>query len=305
MPVINLHTLPQFSDRMSWLYLEYGRVEKTDNGLIFRDKTGETPLPVAALSTLLMGPGTVITHRAAVAAAQMNCLLTWVGEGAIRLYASATGGSSQTRALYRQARIWADPVTKLAVVRKMYALRFEEDLAPDLDLNAIRGREGARVKAAYQDIARQSGVRWVRRQYDPKEWQAADLPNRCLSSATACLYGVVHAALTSAGYAPGLGFVHTGSPLSFVYDIADLYKMDLAVRIAFEVAAKPPPKNPEREVRKRCRDVFLKTNLLDRILPDVDEILTLDGDRHDRDEPDALPPELEGGTDPLDDRDPA
>src|SRR3990172_1666760 len=113
MPVINLHTLPQFSDRITWLYLEYGRIEKTDNGLIFCDKTGETPLPVAALSTLLLGPGTVITHRAACAAAQMNCLLTWVGEGVIRLYASATGGAHQTRNLYRQARRWADPNSRL------------------------------------------------------------------------------------------------------------------------------------------------------------------------------------------------
>src|SRR3972149_867693 len=98
MPVINLHSLPQFSDRMTWLYLEYGRIEKADDGLIFRDKTGETPIPIASLSTLMLGPGTVVTHRAAIAAAQMNCLLAWVGEGMVRTYASATGGASGRRA---------------------------------------------------------------------------------------------------------------------------------------------------------------------------------------------------------------
>lgn len=280
MPVINLHSLPQFSDRMSWLYLEYGRVEKSDNGLVFVDKRGETPLPVAALATLLLGPGTVITHRAAVAAAQMNCLLTWVGEGAVRMYAAATGGASQTANLQRQARLWADARAHLAVVKRMYALRFEEDLPDEMGLQEVRGREGARVRAAYQRVAQECGVRWVRREYDPRQWASADLPNRCLSSATACLYGVVHAGLVSVGYSAALGFIHTGAPLSFVYDIADLYKLDLAVRIAFQVAAKPP-KEPEREVRKRCREVFLRTDLMSRVLPDVNEVLNA-GDELDQ-----------------------
>ena len=298
MPVVNLHTLPQFSDRISWLYLEYGRVEKTDNGLIFRDKTGETPLPVAALSTLLLGPGTVITHRAACAAAQMNCLLTWVGEGVIRLYASATGGAHQTRNLYRQARRWADPLSRLAVVRRMYEKRFGEALSPDLVLQEIRGREGARVRAAYQRLAQECGIKWVRREYDPANWDKADLPNRCLSSATACLYGVVHAALVSAGYSPALGFIHTGAPLSFVYDVADLYKLELGVRIAFEVAAKPP-KFPDREVRKRCRAAFLSTNLMERILPDVEDLLNVSEADDDGDELDGLPSPFAGGIDAV------
>jgi len=285
MPLINLHSLPQFSDRMSWLYLEYGRIEKSDNGLIFRDKTGETPLPVAALSTLLLGPGTVITHRAAVAAAQMNCLLTWVGEGVIRLYASATGGTSQTQNLQRQARLWANAKTHLAVVRTMYRKRFNETIPPEMPLEQIRGREGARVRAAYLRIAQEAGVKWVRREYDPNNWKRADLPNRCLSSATACLYGVVHAALVSAGYSPALGFIHTGAPLSFVYDITDFWKLDLAVPIAFEVAAKVV-KEPEREVRKRCREAFLRTNLMDRILPNIEEVL------NGGDELDTMPPGL-------------
>jgi CRISPR-associated protein Cas1 len=292
MPVINLHSLPQFSDRMTWLYLEYGRIEKADDGLIFRDKTGETPIPIASLSTLMLGPGTVVTHRAAIAAAQMNCLLAWVGEGMVRTYASATGGAHQTANLQRQALLWANPAAHLAVVRKMYALRFEEDLPDTLTLQEIRGREGARVRAAYQRIAEECGITWVRRNYDTSDWNKADLPNRCLSSATASLYGVVHAALVSAGYSPALGFIHTGRPLSFVYDIADLYKPDLAVRVAFQVAAKPP-RQPDREVRKRCRDLFLKTNLMERILPDVNEVLNVGYDTQ------QLSASLEGGVDAL------
>ena len=48
------------------------------------------------------------------------------------------------------------------------------------------------------------------------------MPNRCLSAATACLHGLTEAAVLAAGYAPAIGFLHTGKPLSFVYDIADL-----------------------------------------------------------------------------------
>lgn len=298
MPVIDLHTLPQFSDRMTWLYLEYGRVEKTDNGLIFRDKNGETPLPIAALSTLLMGPGTVITHRAATAAAQMNCLLSWVGEGMVRMYAASTGGAHQTRGLYRQARLWANPEWRLAVVRKMYTQRFQEELGPELTLQEIRGKEGARVRAGYQQAAQEFGVKWVRREYDPRNWARADLPNRCLSAATACLYGVVHAALVSAGYSPALGFIHTGAPLSFVYDVADLYKFEMAVPAAFAIAARPP-KEPERTVRKQCRTVFLAQNLMERVLKDVDSLLTLPEAQHAGDELDGLPSPFAGGTDAL------
>ena len=272
---INLHSLPQFADRLSWVYTEYGEIEKSDNGLVFVDKTGETALPVAAVSMLMLGPGTSITHRAVIAAAQMNCLIAWVGEGVIRTYASALGGANQTRNLQRQVRLWAKPDTRLAVVKNMYAMRFDEPIDRAATMEQIRGREGARVKTMYQRIAAEVGIHWAGRRYNPNNWAAADLPNRCLSSATACLYGVVNAALISAGYSPALGFIHIGKPLSFVYDIADLYKPDLAVRIAFDVAAQQPPQ-PDREVRKRCREAFYKEHLMARILPDVERVLTVE-----------------------------
>jgi CRISP-associated protein Cas1 len=291
---INLHELPQFSDRMGWIYAEYGHIEKDDNGLLFQDKNGNTPLPVAAISMLMLGPGTTITHRAVIAAAQMNCLLSWVGDGVTRTYASALGGASQTHNLLRQARLWADPAKHLAVVRKMYEMRFRDPLSPELDLGQIRGKEGARVRATYTRIAQEVGIHWTGRLYNPNQWAEADLPNRCLSAATACLYGVVNAALISAGYSPALGFIHTGKPLSFVYDIADLYKPELAVRIAFLVARKNP-KQPEREVRKLCREAFYREHLMARILPDVQEALNVG------DDVDGQPALTEGGIDALDD----
>ena len=115
-------------------------------------------------------------------------------------------------------------------------------------------------------------LKWTRRDYDPEAWSASDLPNRCLSAATSCLYGVTEAAVLAAGYAPAVGFIHTGKPLSFVYDIADVYKFETVVPVAFKVAA-TNPSNPERSVRHGCRDVFRQTKLLDRIIPDIEMIL--------------------------------
>src|SRR5512136_1419359 len=162
---INLHTLPQFADRISWIYVEYGHLEKDNDGLVFIDKAGRTPLPVAATSMVMLGPGTTLTHRAVIAAAQMNCLLSWVGEGVTRTYALSTGGASHTTNLQRQARLWADPALHLAVVRNLYAMRFPDPIPPDTTLEQIRGMEGARVRSMYQRLAQEVGITWVMRHY--------------------------------------------------------------------------------------------------------------------------------------------
>ena len=166
-----------------------------------------------------------------------------------------------------------DENLRLKVVRKMYALRFGEEPPARRSVEQLRGIEGARVRRSYQLIARQFGVQWSGRDYDAESWDAADLPNRCLSSATSCLYGVTEAAVLAAGYAPAVGFIHTGKPLSFVYDIADLYKFETVVPVAFKVAASNPAGNPERAVRLGCRDMFRQTRLLDRIIPDIEQVL--------------------------------
>jgi len=115
-------------------------------------------------------------------------------------------------------------------------------------------------------------VDWKGRDYNPNNWDASDIPNRCLSSATAALYGITEAAILAAGYAPAIGFIHTGKPLSFVYDIADLFKFDTVVPLAFQVAAKNP-REPERKVRLACRDTFRENKILKKIIPTIEEIL--------------------------------
>jgi CRISPR-associated protein Cas1 len=174
--------------------------------------------------------------------------------------------------LLNQARVWADADLRLKVVHRLYQLRFAEKFDPELSLLQIRGMEGVRVRDAYARAARETGVPWSGRSYRRDNWTDADPVNRALSAANSCLYGICHAAITSAGFSPALGFIHTGKMLSFVYDIADLYKADITIPAAFRAAAEEQD-GLERRVRISCRDLFVSTRLLERIIPDIQNAL--------------------------------
>lgn len=184
-----------------------------------------------------------------------------------------------------------DDDLRLKVVRKMYEMRFGEAPPQRRSVEQLRGIEGARVRETYRQFASKYGVAWKGRRYDQKDWQAGDLANRCLSSATACLYGIGEAAILAAGYAPAIGFIHTGKPLSFVYDIADIVKFETVVPVAFQIAAKNPG-NPESEVRHACRDVFRETRLLKKIIPMIEEVLSAGGIEPPKPAPEQIPPAI-------------
>lgn len=288
-----MRDLPKIRDSLSFLYLEYGHVEQSKLGVEFVNKLGRTPVPAASLSSLLLGPGTTITHGAVRTVAEAGCSLIWVGERGVRCYAQGVGETHKAYRLMRQAELSSTPALRLQVVERMYRARFPDPLPPGLSLEQIRGKEGVRVRNIYAEAARTFGVAWNGRNYDRTSWTDADPLNRALSSANACLHGLVHAALLSSGYSPALGFIHQGKQLSFVYDIADLYKMQLTVPVAFSVVSEGLP-SLETQVRKRCRDAFQNLKLLQRIVPDVDRLLHLDvepenPDGFDPDEDPALP----------------
>ena len=224
----------------------------------------------------MLEPGVRISHAACVLAARVGTLIVWVGEAGVRLYSAGQPGGARSDKLLYQAKLALDEESRLKVVREMYRRRFGEEPPAKRSVEQLRGIEGARVRAIYQSLAKHYGVPWKSRNYDCHDWNSADIANRCLSSATACLYGITEAAILAAGYAPAIGFIHCGKPLSFVYDIADIYKFDTVVPVAFSVASKSPF-NPEREVRLRCRDAFRKTKLLERIIPEIEEILEAGG----------------------------
>jgi CRISPR-associated protein Cas1 len=220
-----------------------------------------------------------------------------VGEAGVRLYASGQPGGARADKLLYQARLALDDESRLAVVREMYRRRFDEEAPSRRSIEQLRGIEGARVRELYKLTARKYGVEWSSRNYDRDAWSAADIPNRCLSSATACLYGLSEAAILAAGYAPAIGFLHRGKPLSFVYDIADVYKFETVVPAAFETAAKirkgrGDGSAPERQVRIACRDLFRRTGLLDKIVPAIEEVLRAGGIDPPVDAPEAAEPSI-------------
>jgi CRISPR-associated protein Cas1 len=176
-----------------------------------------------------------------------------------------------------QARLALDEDARLKVVRKMFAMRFGEAAPERRSVDQLRGIEGVRVRKLYELIARRHDVAWARRDYDPRDFGSGDIPNRCLSAATACLYGLAETAVLAAGYAPAIGFLHTGKSLSFVYDVADVFKFETVVPEAFRIAGQAArgklKDNPVSAVRRACRDVFRKTALLERLIPSIEEML--------------------------------
>ena len=260
-------------DRISVVYVEKGNLDVLDGAFVVVDKNGvRTHIPVGGVACLMLEPGTRVSHAAVTLASRVGCLLVWIGEAGVRLYASGQPGGARADRLLYQASLALDETARLKVVRKMYEMRFKEKPPERRSVAQLRGIEGVRVRKMYELIARQYGVQWKSRNYDHTEWGSGDVPNRCLSSATACLYGICEAAILAAGYAPAVGFIHTGKPQSFVYDIADIFKFDTVVPVAFRIASKKYSEH-EREVRLACRDVFRQTKLLKRIIPAIEEVL--------------------------------
>ena len=271
-------------DRASILFIEKGRLDVLDGAFVVVDRTGvRTHIPVGGLVCLMLEPGSRVSHAAVALAARVGCLLVWVGEAGVRLYSAGQPGGARADRLLLQARLALDADARLKVVQKMYDMRFGEPAPQRRSIEQLRGIEGARVKRMYEVLARQHGVKWRGRKYDPTNWSSGDLANQCLSQSTACLYGLAEAAILAAGSAPAIGFLHTGKPQSFVYDVADVFKFETVVPVAFQIAAeteankKPSCLDPIGEVRRRCRDSFRKTGLLRRLIPAIEEMLAAGG----------------------------
>lgn len=279
-------------DRVSMVFVSYGQIDVLDGAFVVIDQSGvRTHIPVGMVACLMLEPGTRISHAAVKLASTTGTLLVWVGEAGVRLYASGQPGGARSDRLLYQAKLALDDDLRLKVVRKMYELRFREPAPARRSVEQLRGIEGARVRETYKLLARQYGVDWRARNYDRDDWDAADVPNRCLSAATSCLYGITEAAVLAAGYAPAIGFIHTGKPLSFVYDIADIVKFDTVVPIAFRIAARKP-QTPDREVRLACRDMFRKTDLLSQLIPLIEEVLSAGEILLPEPPPESVPPAI-------------
>lgn len=272
----DLHELSRLSDSISYIYTERSVIEQNDSSIILLQKNGNIPIPVASTTCLLLGPGTSITHAAVKVLSDNGCMIIWCGEKMGRFYACGLGETRSAQNTLLQAKLCMNKEAHLEVVKRMYERRFPKLPQKNYTIQQLRGMEGIRVREAYKATSRITGIPWKGRDYKTKDWDASDSINKALSTANALLYSVCHAAIVSLGYSPALGFVHTGKMLSFVYDIADLYKADITIPASFEaVKENINPFDLELDVRMRCRKRFESAQLLKKIPNDISWIFNV------------------------------
>ncbi|MDR2975153.1 MAG: type I-E CRISPR-associated endonuclease Cas1e [Propionibacteriaceae bacterium] len=267
-----LYELVRAEERISFIYVERCIVNRDANAITATDERGTVHIPAASLGALILGPGSSVSHQAMMLLAESGSTAVWVGERGVRYYAHGRSLTHSSRLLEAQAEAVTNRHGRLRVARDMYALRFPNEDVSGLTMQQLRGREGARVRRVYRDASRSTGVTWRGRSYDPADFDASDDVNRALSAATTCLYGVAHSVIVALGCSPGLGFVHTGHERSFVYDIADLYKAEVAIPIAFAVTA-DHPEDIGATTRRAVRDAIRDGGIMSRAARDIRRLL--------------------------------
>ncbi|KXK45617.1 MAG: CRISPR-associated endonuclease Cas1 [Nitrosomonas europaea] len=267
-------SLPQVKDKYPFIYLERGRLEIDDSSVKWIDSTNNVvPLPVATLNALLLGPGTTVTHDAIKTATSANCTVCWVGEDSLLFYAAGFLPTADTRNLKQQIELAADPHKSLEVAQRMFARRFPDADLADKTLKEMMGMEGNRVRSLYQQKAEQYQVGWKGRSFTPGKFETSDLTNQVLTSTNAALYGILCSAIHSMGYSPHIGFIHSGSPLPFVYDLADLYKEELCIDLAFALTRDMAGRYDKHKVSASFRQRVINMDLLARLGEDIINIL--------------------------------
>lgn len=282
----DLHELSRLEDSLSYLYIDRAIIERDMNSIVILRERERIPVPVSALTVLMLGPGTSVTHEAVKVLSDSGCLVIWCGEGALRFYGYGMGETRSAVNLLRQAKYCMDEEKHMEVVRRMFAMRFPELDLSGKTLSQLRGMEGIRMRELYKLLASKKGLIWKGRSYHMEDWDESDDLNKALSAANTCLYGLCNAAIVSLGYSPGLGFIHTGKLMSFVYDIADLYKAETTIPVAFEIVTQPRTNPIEREARLRLRRILRERRILKRIASDL-AILFDAKDDEDVNRPDA------------------
>lgn len=269
-----LNELPRISDRVSFIYLEHAKINRQDSAIAVRDQQGLICIPCSMIGVLLLGPGTDISHRAIELIGDTGTTIVWVGERGVRFYAQSRPLAHTTRLLEAQAKLVSNTKTRVMVARKMYQMRFGDEDVSKLTMQQLRGREGARVRKIYRKQSKRHHVEWNGRHYDIEDFLEGSVIDQALSAANVSLYGVVHSVIAALGMSAGLGFVHTGHDKSFVYDIADLYKAELTIPLAFQVAAECNEDDDIGKItRLKMRDALVDGKLLKRIVQDLQYLM--------------------------------
>ena len=271
---ITRESLPQIKDKYPFVYLERGRLEIDDSSVKWIDcEANVVRLPIATINCLLLGPGTTVTHEAVKVMSQSNCGLCWVGEDSLLFFAGGLSPTSDSRNMREQLKLASDPKKSLEVARRMFARRFPGIDLSGKSLKEMMGMEGSRVRALYESKAQQYGVGWKGRSYSPGKFELSDGTNKILTTCNAALYGILSSVVHSLGYTPHVGFIHSGSPLPFIYDLADLYKEDLCIDLAFSLTLDMLGDYDRQRVSSAFRQRVIATDLLGQSAQDIEEIL--------------------------------
>lgn len=271
-----LSELPRISDRVSFIYVEHAKINRIDSAITVSDYRGLVNIPVSLIGVLMLGPGTDISHRAMEILGDVGTSVIWVGERGVRYYAHGRSLAHSTRFLEKQAKLVSNKRTRLDVARKMYAMRFKGEDVSNLTMQQLRGREGSRIRKAYRDCSKKFNVKWEKRDYKVDDFEDGDPVNQALSALNVSLYGVCHSVIVAIGMSPGLGFVHTGHDKSFVYDIADLYKAEITIPLAFELASKYKEGDDIGKLaRLSLRDRMVDGKLMRKIVEDLQFLMDI------------------------------
>ncbi len=280
---VTRESLPQVKDKYPFLYLERGRLEIDDSSVKWIDaECNVVPIPVATINTLLLGPGTSVTHEAIKTATSANCSISWVGEDSLLFYAAGFLPTADTRNLKLQMTLATDDASSLKVARAMFAKRFPDADLEGKTLNSMMGMEGNRVRALYQQKAEEYAVGWKGRQFTPGKFQVSDLTNQVLTSTNAALYGILCSVVHAMGYSPHIGFIHSGSPLPFVYDLADLYKEKLCIDLAFSLSREMAGRYDKHKVSDEFRKRVISMDLLNQVTSDINDLMGVKNARRTR-----------------------
>jgi len=269
------------ADRHGLLWLSRGGLHVEAGTLRFRAarsedlEPGDYAIPYQGISMILLGPGTSVTHDVLRILARHGTLLAAVGEGGVKLYTAPPMGQGRSDVARAQARLWADENLRLSVARRMYAYRFGKE-PPRREIEALRGIEGARLKECYRLVAREHGVPWAGRRYDRRNPRAADLPNQAINHAATFVEAAADIAVAAVGALPPLGFIHEESSKAFTLDIADLWRVEVTLPLAFSVAAEVAAKPSlvlERELRHTAATWLKRSKLIPRMIRAIKELL--------------------------------
>lgn len=270
------------ADRHGLLWLERGELCVIDGCLHFsRGADSLTPtldqIPHQAVSMILLGPGSSVTHDALRLLARHGTLLAAVGQDGVRSYTAPPLMPDRSDVARRQAELWGNPRRRISVARHMYALRLGEVL-PHRDLDTLRGIEGSRVKVMYRLMADKHGIEWKGRHYDRADPDATDLPNQAINHAATAVQAAAAIAVQALAALPPLGFIHEDSGQSFVLDIADLFRESVTLQVAFAAArqAEKTDETIDRLVRREAAKVFRKQQVIGSMIDRIKQVLRMD-----------------------------